>query len=253
MKCMRLAVTLAAAFVMAGCGDDDPSIPTTFTPTPTRTAVPMVPASATPPIGPQITFIGITRADDILVDPLEVSPEGVPVFARLAGATGGASGFRLVVEGKPGSSGAPIAISTFNDSISALPDLQIQSNRALGNGSTEVCDIAQRTPGPTPGGVPAIDPPSFDGSIANTINDLACRFRDGAGDPMGISSDVESCVSFEPEGDSHFVNVAETTVQFCGFVSGIVSFVPGDTLLTVRLRDQAGNVGVPAQMIIRVN
>lgn len=214
----------------------------------------MVPASATPPIGPQITFVGITRADDVLVDPIEVSPEGVPVFVRLKGAAGGASGFRLVVEGKPGSSGSDVALSTLNNNVSALPDLQIEANRPLGDGSAAVCDVAQRTPGPTSGGVPAISPPSFDGAVTttNTINDFSCRFRDGSDQTMGISAAIDGCVKFEPTEDNGFVN-SESTVQFCGFVSAILSFAPGDTLLSVRLRDQAGNVGAPAQMIIRVN
>ncbi len=242
-----LVGSLIVAALMAGCGDDDPSH---IGPTP----VPMVATPATPPTGPQITFVGITRADDVLVQPVETSPDGVPIFARTAGVTGGASGFRLVVEAKKGSSGSAVALSSLNDNVSQLPDLQIQANRVLGNGSSAVCDTAQPTPGPTPGGVPAIDPPSFDVTMtnANTINDLACRFRDGLGQPMGISASDDGCVKIEPTEDYGFVD-SESEVQFCGFVSAILAFPQGDTLLTVRLRDQAGNVGAPARMIIRVN
>jgi len=253
MICSRLGIALAMVFIVVGCGDDDPDLGSGGGPTPTRTPVPIVATPATPAIGPQITFIGITRADDVLVEATEVSPEGVPIFTRLAGATGGASGFRLVVEGKPGTSGVALAASTLSDNVADLPDLQIQANRPLGDGSIAVCDTAQPTPGPAQGGVPAISPPSFAASTnhSNIINDLACRFRDGQGQTMGIGSSIDSCVKMEPTEDYGFVH-PETDVQFCGFVSAILTFPRGDTLVTVRLRDQAGNVGTPAQMIIRV-
>lgn len=231
---------LVVALLVVGCGDDDSS---NVDPTPT-----------VPPIGPEVTFVGVTRADDSLVQPVGTRPDGVPIYARTAGAVGGASGFRLVVEGKKGRSGVAVAISTLNENVSQLPDLQIQTNRALGNGSSAVCDTVQPTPGPAAGGVPAVDPPRFDGTVsnANSINDLACRFRDGQGQPTGISNSADGCVKIEPTEDYGFVN-SESEVQFCGFVSAILAFPQGDTLLTVRLRDQAGNVGAPAQMIIRVN
>jgi len=257
MKYARGAWVLGIVLCLGGCGDDDPSLPQGPLPTPTATAIPTVPPSSTSATGPVITFIGITRADDGLVHPVEISPEGVPIYTRLAGTTGGASGFRLVVEGKPGTSGAALALSTFNMEMGQLPDLQIQVNRPLGNGSAAVCDSVQPTPGPgttPPGGVPAIDPPNFTASLslANTINDLACRFRDGLGDTSGIGNEIDGCVKMEPTEDYGFVS-PESTSQFCGFVSAILQFPRGDTLVSVRLRDVAGNVGAPAQMVIRVN
>lgn len=248
MKSSHIVVgSLMVAVLVTGCGDDDPSH---IGPTP----VPMVATPATPATGPEITFIGITRADDVLVQPIETSPDGVPIFARVAGATGGGSGFRLVVEAKKGTSGAAVALSTLSENVTQLPDLQVQANRALGDGSAAVCDTAQRTPGPTPGGVPAISPPSFETTtrITNAINDLACRFRDGQGETMGVDFPGDSCVKIEPTEDYDFVD-GDSEVQFCGFVSAILSFPRGDTLLTVRVRDVAGNVGAPARMIIRVN
>lgn len=254
MRYTCLAAALVAVFMMSGCGDDDPSS-VASPPTPTPTAVPMVPTAATPPVGPKITFMGITRADDVLVERIETSPEGVPVYTRLAGATGGASGFRLVIEGKPGPNGRPVAPLTFDaDNASMLADLQIQTNRALGNGSAAVCDVVEPTPAPAPGGVPAISPPSFDSVAANIdkINDLSCRFRDGQGATMAVGSPGDACVKMEPTEEYGFVDSTSTT-QFCGFISALLTFSPGDTLLTARLRDDAGNVGAPAQMIIRVH
>ena len=100
------------------------------------------------------------------------------------------------------------------------------------------------------GGVPAIDPPNFDPTqnIINTVNDLACRFLDGAGNPVGRGGDA--CVLF-PSGEFHFVN-PQTTLQFCGFIDRPLEFQPGDTLVTVQLRDTDGNLGPSAQIVVRV-
>ncbi len=126
-----------------------------------------------------------------------------------------------------------------------LPDLQIVTSRALGNGSTDVCDIG---PLPLPlGGVPAVDPPSFGGSqfASNAINDLSCRF--GARGSSG-----EACTRNEFQEDS-FVKPT-TTLQFCTEIGvGMeIAFPPGDTRLTVRVRDVIGQPGLPASMIVRV-
>jgi len=82
------------------------------------------------------------------------------------------------------------------------------------------------------------------------VNDLACRFRDGADAPVGRGGS-DSCVYFESTSTYHFVD-SDSTLQFCGFVDGILRFRPGDTLVTVRLRDVDDNVGAPAQLIVRV-
>ena len=55
----------------------------------------------------------------------------VPIYSRAGG-----SGFSIVVEGRPGASGAPVGDSTYREDLSALPDLQIIASRDLGNGST---------------------------------------------------------------------------------------------------------------------
>jgi hypothetical protein len=41
-------------------------------------------------------------------------------------------------------------------------------------------------------------------------------------------------------------------VQFCALVDVSISFPPGDTLITARLRDVLGNVGTQRQIVVRV-
>jgi hypothetical protein len=191
--------------------------------------------------GPLVTFFGVARADDTLVDPIGMTANGVPIFSRPAGV-----GFSLVIEGRPGPGGATVGRFAFDTSVTSLPDLQIEVSRPLGNGSPDVCDMLA----PTLGGVPATDPPNFDPTRTNinTVNDLACRFLDGGGSPLGRGAS-DSCVIFA-SGDFRFVN-KDSTSQFCGFMDRPLQFPVGDTLVTARLRDVLGNVGAQAQVIIR--
>ena len=130
-----------------------------------------------------------------------------------------------------------------------LPNLLIEVSRNLGDGSAAVCDD-----GPAVfGGIPATDPPDFSPtqSVAAAINDLACRFKDTGGQPGGRGSSDASCVEF-PDGINRFVN-STSTVQFCGMIDKPFAFPAGDTIVTVRVSDVAGNVSLPAQMIIRAD
>ena len=197
--------------------------------------------------GPVVSFFGVSRADNTLIVPSETTADGIPVYTRSSG-----SGFILVVEGQPGSNHVAVSPSSYQSDLVTFPDLQIQVSRPLGNGSAAVCDISQ--PQPTPvhgGGVPAIDPPSFDLTEMNidTVNDLACRFRDGTGNPIGRGP-TEACVLFA-SGDFGFVNSA-SSIQFCGFIDGVIAFPRGETLVTVRLRDVNGIVGPTRQLMIRI-
>jgi hypothetical protein len=221
----------------------------TLTPTRTGTAAatrtPTRSATATPVSapGPSITFFGLARADDTLVDPSPDSGE-IPIYRRTAG-----FGFWLVVEGRPGASGAALGRSSYDESGADFPDLQVVASRPLGvDPTTAVCDRQ----GLDSGGVPAVDPPTFDlvPAVIDAVNDLACRFRDGTDAPLGRGS-ADSCVYFESTSTYRFV-ASGSTLQFCGFVDGVMRFPSGDTLVTVRLRDVEGNVGAPAQLIVRV-
>ena len=211
-------------------------------PTPTRTRTLSPTPSVTAAVnGPVITFFGLTRADDVLIDPSGASGD-IPIYQPLFG-----YGFSLVVEAMPGPSHAPVAKSTFVSG--AAPDLQVQVTRPLGNGSTTVCDD---TP-PIIGGVPAINPPNFsdDPPVADPLNDLGCRFIDGAGAKIGRAcSESTACVLGT---DGQFACVApNTSLQFCGFIGQILTFPSGDTTVTVRVRDVQGRLGPAKQLIIRV-
>ena len=208
--------------------------PPSPTVTRTRTISP-TPSPTSNARGPEITFYGLTRADDILLDPVAVE-NGLPVYSPSFGFA-----FSIVVEAKPGPSRARVGISTFVDGSS--PDLQIQVTRPLGDGSSLVCDDAP----PMLGGVPAINPPSFDDTPANAdrLNDLGCRFIDGGGEKIGRTcGDSTACVLGE---DGIFGCVTpDATVQYCGFIGQPLTFPPGDTLVTVRVRDAQGISARPA-------
>lgn len=170
-------------------------------------------------------------------------PAGLPVFAHLTGVA-----FSLVVEGQPGISGKAVGTNAFRSDGMSFPDLEVEVSRQLGDGSPAVCDQS----GPTAGGVPAIDPPDFTSMQTNidAVNDLACRFLNGAGLPGPRKRSDDPCVLF-PSGDSGFVS-ADSTIQYCGFVDRVLEFPHGDTVVTARLVDIDGNPGPPAQIVVRV-
>lgn len=217
------------------------------TPSPTAT-------TAVVPIGPVVTYFGLVYADDSPMPTASIRPDGTPVFQVLRGLS-----FAVVVEAKFGISGQPVGCSSFRDPFgdplacsfreeSPLPDLQIVSSQPLGNGSAAVCDSA----GAFAGGVPAVvDLPLFGENNAAAINDLACRFVDGGGQPLRRIVD-DGCVKRPPTDDYGFM-AADSWLQFCSIkVNRSIEFPPGDTMLTARLRDVEGNVGPVARIIIRV-
>ena len=81
-----------------------------------------------------------------------------------------------------------------------------------------------------------------DGSDA--LNDFACRF-----DPQ--ASAATPCTILDASRDPHLINQS-ATVQFCDFVGKTAVFPPGDSILSVTLRDLAGNTGPTAQIVVRV-
>ena len=214
------------------------SVPTpTWTPTQTARPLPSSTPSSTLP-GPVVTFFGLAYSDNSLVLPDATTTDGLLLY-RLANGLG----FSLVVEGKPGANGKAVGRSAYQSDLSSLPDLQVEVSQALGNGSPDVCD---RT-----GGVPVIDPPHFDSTttVIDAVNDLACRFLDGSGQPIGRGPS-EGCI-LSASGDLGFVD-ASSTIQFCSVIDTALEFPPGDTLVTVRLLDVSGNPGAPAQLVVHV-
>lgn len=190
-----------------------------------------------------MTFVGLTRPDNTLIAPSGVTFDQVPIFVRPLGYL-----FNVVIEGKPGPSLRRVADLSFNWSSSdpsVRPGLEMIVDRALGNGSPAVCDNML----PVIGGIPA-SPGFLDTQmVANSVNDLGCRFVDGTGFPRGRSQ-ANACTFF-PNGEFHFVE-AISTIQFCGAIAEPFGFPPGDTRVDVRLRDIAGGAGPVASFIVRV-
>jgi len=170
-----------------------------------------------------------------------VQSDGTPVFELAFG-----FGFRLVVEASRGPSGVAVGAQAFSDG--SAPDLQVEATRPLGNGSGAVCDNTL----PDIGGVPAIDPPSFaeTSAVADVLNDFGCRFENGNGEPIARQCPT-SCVRVG-NVDYDCVSTPSPEAQFCALISAALEFPPGDTLVTVRVRDQAGNLGAPQRMVVRI-
>lgn len=252
----RVMAVAVAVLLLAGCGDDDgggPPQPTatpegtavdtatqTFTPTPTRTITPT--ATITPTLGPgaNIGFIGLLRADNTLLEPIGVDAEGRSIYERPTG-----SGFVIVVEAQPGTNNRPVGDFAFNDD--GPPDLQIESDKDLGDGSGDVCD---NEPGRF-GGVPGIDPPDFEytETIVGALNDFGCRFTNGAGEPVGRDRN-DGCIMFS-DGNFGFAN-DDDTIQFCGTVTRPMRLPEGEAILTARVLDNDGIPGPERQIVVRV-
>lgn len=150
----------------------------------------------------------------------------------------------IVVEGKPGLSGLPVGTS-LKPGDAGRPDLWIQNDRDLGNGSLRVCDTGPPSQGG--GGVPGVSPPRFDlgdDFVTDALNDFACRF-----DPS--ISVVNPCTILDPSREPRVVS-PESTAQFCDFVASTATFPVGTNVLTVKLRDIAGNTGPTAQIVVQV-
>jgi hypothetical protein len=190
-----------------------------------------------------VTFLGVTRPDDSIVDPVGVSNEGYPIFERPLGFL-----FSIVVEGKPVTFTQGIGDSAFNwdpADPSVRPALEAIVSNPLGDGSPAVCDNTA----PDIGGVPSS--PGFleTQEVANAVNDFGCRFLNGSGIPVARGP-LEACTMF-PDGGSRFVS-SQTRVQFCALIAEPFSFPVGDTLVSVRLSDRFGKPGPVSSMIIRV-
>jgi len=210
--------------------------PATTTPEPTQTALPS--ATMTPLLGPEVTRLGVADATGIQITSSGVE-DGRPVYRVQFG-----SGFLIFVEGRPGATGLDVGALTTNRSPfdpTVRPDLQIQTTRALGNGSPAVCDNSA----PNLGGIPAIDPPSFEVSqpISDALNDFSCRF----------STFDESQFPCTQDGSSNYAFAdPNSTRQFCVLVSNALALPSGDTTLTARLRDSGGNAGPAVSIVVRV-
>jgi hypothetical protein len=226
----------AVANAQRGCPGGPTPTARPASPAPSATVTPTATWTAAP--GPTVSFFGVTSADDSLQPPSATSPSGIAIYERPFG-----FGFKLVVEAH----GELTATEAGTYTVGGTPDLQIQTTRALGDGSPAVCDVEP----PNFGGVPGIDPPQLEDPdlIADALNDLGCRFVDGEGAPRGRTC-AEGCVRFD-DGEGHCVSDAPNA-QFCAPIAMPMAFPEGDTLVTVRVRDRSGRLGSAAQLIIRI-
>ncbi len=190
-------------------------------------------------VGPIITFAGAARADGDPTEPIDKTKDGWPIFLNYVG-----SGFIIVIEAKPGFSNLEPGRSIFRydpEDPSQRPDLEIQVDRPLGDGSADVCDARP----PKFGGIPAVKPASFAETkkVAAALNDLSCRFET-------FIESSSSCTN-APTGDFSFISGDEATVQFCMVVARKWRFPEGDTTVSVRLRDREGNPGPVSKFVLR--
>jgi hypothetical protein len=230
------AVSTEVAFTPAA--DPTPSVTATTTATCACTATPSPVPTATPN-PPEITYLGVARADD-LIETAELHDEmGRPIFVRPQG-----QGMTIVLEARRGA--RPVAASAYSES-GDLPDAQFLVSRPLGNGSAAVCDATA----PNIGGVPGIDPPLFstDPDVVAAINDLGCRVNDGTGAPRGRQP-IDACTRTD-RGEYAFVD-PNSSIQFCLPIARAWAFPTGDTIVAARVRDTAGTLSTVREIVVRV-
>jgi hypothetical protein len=148
-------------------------------------------------VGPVITWAGLARADGYKINPSGKNAQGYPIFNNAVG-----SGFMIVVEAKPGISNLEVGRSIFRhdeNDATARPDLEIEVNRPLGDGSPDVCDARK----PKIGGVPAINPPSFDETpkVSAALNDMSCRFETFIESNASCTVDASGDFSYRTQGN----------------------------------------------------
>lgn len=198
------------------------------------------------PQGPVITYFGLSRSDDIPLQPDTFDAVGRPVYFRPLG-----SGFSLVVEARPGVSArqpGQLAFDYDANDPSRLPDLQILLSRPIGFGTPAVCDSLP----PQQAGIPPAFGFAFDGSeeVSRVVNDLGCRFNDGEGLPLGRRQPGDACTRTPVTLDFAFVDPS-TTIQYCGPIARAWAFAPGDTIVKTRVRDSRGTYSSEREIVVR--
>ena len=160
--------------------------------------------------------------------------------------------FLIVVEGKKSATSGDPAMRLQNPPPPSppifpdgRPDLQIEASNLLGNGDPAVICASGNVDG-----VPSIQPPDFgpdtpSKDISSALADFSCRFT---------SFDPSIPCTLSSSGNPALGNSSgNPSIQFCSSRLGFgQAFPPGDTTLTVRLRDFNLNVGPPEQLIVRV-
>lgn len=177
---------------------------------------------------------------------------GLPVFELPGG------NVLLVVEGRT-VDGLPPAIGAYTNPPNPMdgrPDIQIETTQPLGKGSAWVCDDGFHAPPMDGGGVYAIPSPdfSFTSTITNALNDFGCRFEYHIkGDQSTYCGDLATpCFPSQCVNGNCIAVSGGSQAEFVGKTLNLDSFNAGDSLVTVRLRDENGNIGPTAQIVVRV-
>ncbi len=190
--------------------------------------VAIVPVAAQRP-GPVLTFFGVVTAAGDPTQPVGATDDGVPVYLRSVGV-----GFKLVVEAASGSSGKTVGHDV--QPSTGRPDLQIETSSQLGDGSFDARCARY---------VPDIDPPYFGpgSSVDAALRAFACGFL--------VSTTNATACTIGPFGNNAWV-ASGTQAQFCLQIEALRQFPPGQTRLTVQLRDADGNLGPRRQIVVQV-
>lgn len=122
------------------------------------------------------------------------------------------------------------------------------ANRAIGNGSSAVCDNGPVSSGG--GGIPGFDPPSFAAtqSVTDALVDFACRVdvhQVSAPNPCTLnSSGVEEVLTAG--------GLPSSARQFC-YLANVqnAKLALGDTIFAVQVRDTQGNLGPRQEVVLR--
>ncbi|MDX2166957.1 MAG: pre-peptidase C-terminal domain-containing protein [Deltaproteobacteria bacterium] len=196
------------------------------------------------PAGPVITTFGVANAQNEPQRPIGVDAFNRPIFSESFGLN-----FSLIIEGRAGANRVnpgPYPVPYGDENA----DMQMIMSRPLGDGSPVVCDISP----PNIGGVPATVPFAFSNGDApqDVVHDMGCRFRDGMGDFLARTTDMEACTVSDRGFGFGFVDRG-SRLQFCGVIASAWSFPPGDTVVAARMKDaREQTFGAVREIVIRV-
>jgi hypothetical protein len=228
---------LIAAVSASLDGCPAPFVRPTEAPSPSPTPQPTEPSVS---IGPQITFLGVSTADDVALQPDAVDDHGRPLFVRPHG-----QGFTLIVEARKGVERGSIGSTTYEPG--EAPDLQVLVSRPLGDGGAGVCEGDG-----TRGGVPATPELAFssDPAVIAAMNDLGCRAYERRGSARPSTRAPLS--DYDPFEFVRNDSPIQSEIQFGIPIARAWSFPVGDTIVAARVIDVRGTPGTVEEIVVRV-
>jgi hypothetical protein len=201
-----------------------------------------------------ISYFGIAAPDGCAACPgvpncnCGASPTPTPEFdgqGRQVFTVGFGSGFLLVIEAKPGFSGATVGTFVPVPGSASRPDMQVEATENLGNGSAAICDTQSAQDGG--GGIPGIDPPDFGPGqpITNALQDFACRLSAFQPTTPCTLNRFGAFAVLTPGG------ITGGGRQFCHIIRTIEEFPVDTTILTAQATDMGGSIGPTKQIVVR--